>query len=113
MDKITLQAVLLTAASKVMVKNNAGKSEYVIYNAEITTDGPFKGATVACAYTTKNAKGEVKELKHKGDEVALYGEIVNGKPLWEIGSERVENTADADILAMFAQVPQSAPTQAI
>lgn len=112
MDKIQLSAVLLTAASKVMIKNNEGKSEYVIYNAQITSEGPFKGATVACAYTVRNAQGQTKELYHKGDEVTLYGEVVNGKPLFEVGSVRVETTKDADLVNMFAQL-QAAPSQAI
>lgn len=111
MNKIQLQAVLLTAASKVMVKNNDAKSEYVIYNAKITgpetindQPNPFLGDQVACAYTIKNAQGGSKELLHKDSEVALYMEIVNGKPLFEVGSPRVETTADADLIAKFASL---------
>lgn len=102
-NKPMFTAVLLTAPSKVMYKNNESKSEYVIYNAEITQNGPMKGAVITGAFTLKNAKGETKPAPNKGDEVSVYADVVNGKPLFEIGGARVETTSDADILAMLAQ----------
>lgn len=98
----SFRAEILTPPSKTMVKNNAGKSEYVIYNAQILADGPMKGFTVTGAFTIKNAQGERKTAPNKGDIVTLYADVVNGKPLFEIGSERVETTSDADILGALA-----------
>ncbi len=102
-NKPMFKAVLLTAPSSVQYKNNEARSEYVIFNAEITEEGPMKGAVITGAFTIKNAQGKTKEVPNKGDEVAVYADIVNGKPLFEIGSERVETTDDNDILARLAQ----------
>ena len=108
MNRIQLEGILLTAASRVLTKNNDAKSQYVIYNAKITGPeminnqvNPFLGDQVACAYTTRNAQGDVKELRHKGDEVPLYAEIVNGKPLFQLGSPTMETTPDADLVSKF------------
>lgn len=112
-NKPMFTAILLTAPSKVMYKNNEGKSEYVIYNAEITQDGPMKGAVITGAFTLKNAKGETKVAPNKGEEVSVYADIVNGKPLFEIGGARVETTSDADILAMLAQTSLASAGQKV
>lgn len=112
-NKPMFSAVILTPPSKVMIKNNEGKSQYVIYNAEITQEGPMKGAIITGAFTLQNAKGDKKTAPNKGDEVSVYADVVNGKPLFEIGGARVETTSDADILAMLAQVSVSTAGQTV
>lgn len=109
----SFKAVLLTPPSKVLFKNNAAKSQYVIYNAEITEEGPMKGKTITGAFTLSNAKGETKSAPSKGEEVLVYVSVVNNKPLFEIGGARVETTSDEDILASLALMGLSTANQAI
>lgn len=111
--KPMFKATLLTGPSSTQYKNNEAKSQYVIFNAEIIQDGPMKGAIITGAFTLKNAKGDFKQCPNKGDEVTVYADVVNGKPLFEIGSERVETTADADILAMLALAGAQQSGQAV
>lgn len=105
-NSVPFTANLLTGASRELVKNNDAKSTYVIYTAEIKSDGPLKGQKVSCAFTTKNAQGEMKERPSKGDEVTIYGRMVNGKPLFEV-SQRVETADDAVIAAGLEQAFQA------
>lgn len=107
-NKPMFSAVVVTPPSKVLYKNNEAKSQYVIYNAEITQEGPLFGKVITGAFTLKNAKGETKEAPNKGDEVAVYADIVDGKPLFEIGGARVETASDEDILAGLATLGMSA-----
>lgn len=56
--------------SPVFTKKNDG--QYRLVDCEITEEGPLKGIVVSGTLTIKNAKGEEKELREKGEEVTLY-----------------------------------------
>lgn len=101
-NKPMFSGIVLTPPSKVLYKNNEGKSEYVIYNVEITQEGPMKGKVITGAFTIKNATGETKQAPNKGDEVSVYADVVQGKPLFEIGGARVETSSDEEILQALA-----------
>lgn len=100
--KPSFKAVLLTPASRVMVKNNEAKSQYVLHNAEVT-EGPGKGMVVTASFTLKNAKGETKQPFAKGDEVILYADIVNDKAFFEVGAPIVETTSNDLLVGLIQQ----------
>ena len=56
---------------------------------------------ITYAFTIKNAKGETKTAPAKGEEVLVYADIVNGKPLFEVGAPRIETADDAELVALL------------
>lgn len=87
-NSVKLNVKTISAPSKVMEKSNGSK--YVLYNLEIL-EGPFKGESIAGAYTILNAEGEKKETLEKGVECVVYGTQgidKDGNPIvyWEIAN---------------------------
>lgn len=74
-------------------------SRYDLCSVELT-EGPLMGQAVWANRTLQNSTGIDKEAVAEGQEVLLYGNVVDGKPLFTVATGATV-ASDADILSML------------